>query len=188
MASMYSINVELTGVAPLRFNRYTGEKSTGGSAAHTDEAERKDSINRCYWLDDEKKVGLYVPAEAVKKCLMNGSSLANLKEGRKSLAQYLKATVFVNPIKIPLNTKTFDTMELITVRIPPRTGSRVNKYFCQLNPGWRLSFELGVFDERRSPDQIKLALKESGVLCGLLDARPEYGRFDISKWEVIKAK
>jgi len=179
----YEIEVELTGLVPIRFNRFTNEKSTGGTASHTEEAGKADAENRCYKNDN----GLYVPAEAVKRCLLNGINMAKIKEGKSSMVQYVKATVFIDPLEIPLNKKTYDYMKCLTVRIPPGPkGARVNKYFCYVKEGWNLIFKLQVFDERRDPDKLKLALTESGVLCGLLDGRPEYGRFEVTKWKVNK--
>lgn len=186
---MYKVNVELTGLAPIRFNRFTNEKPTGGTASHTDEAEKKDAINRCYWLDNEKQKGLYVPAEAVKRCLLNGINMAKIKEGKSSMINYVKATVFLDPLKIPLGKNSFDYMESITVRIPPGIkGSRVNKYFCYVKDGWKLPFVFNVVDDRRDSEKLKLALSEAGLLCGLLDGRPDYGRFEVTGWGVIKGK
>ncbi len=177
------IKVELTGIAPLRFNRFILESGPGGSAAKTDEALKADAEARCYRNDN----GLFVPAEAVKKCLLNGITMGKIKEGKSSMLPFVKATVFIRPKEISLGVKTYDDMEKLVVRIPPGPkGARVPKYFCYLHEGWKLAFTFDVYDTRRDPGKLKLALDESGLLCGLLDGRPDYGRFQVTKWEINK--
>lgn len=185
MSSGYEVKSEITGIAQLRFNRFILEAGAGGSASKTDEALKADAEARCY----KNSKGLFVPAEAVKKCLINGASMGKLKDGRSSMVPFIKATVFLTEKEIPLNKETYDGMEKLVVRIPPGIkGARVPKYFCYLNPGWQLNFTLYVADGRREAEKIKLALQEAGTLCGLLDGRPDNGRFEVTGWKVIKGK
>lgn len=55
-----------------------------------------------------------------------------------------------------------------------------------LNSGWRVNPVFNVFDDRIEEDKLKIALESAGLLIGVCDWRPEYGRFIVKKWEVEK--
>jgi hypothetical protein len=41
-------------------------------------------------------------------------------------------------------------------------------------------------DDRRSSDSIKRGMEEAGLLVGLCDGRPEFGRYIVTRFEVKK--
>ena len=67
---------------------------------------------------------------------------------------------------------------------PPRTGAACVIRRPMLNTGWHLPFTLMVVDDRRPADNIRRAIEEAGLLCGMGSWRPEYGRFILTDWEV----
>ena len=52
-----------------------------------------------------------------------------------------------------------------------------------LNTGWHLSFDIVLVDDRRNLGQVKQAVEEAGLLVGLGDFRPDYGRFVVKEWQ-----
>ena len=125
--------------------------------------------------------GLYMPRRAIKKAILDGSSRANIKVGRVALAKYLEATLFVEPREVPFGLTEPDEFEQFVVR--RKDGNSIIKRRPLLKPGWELTFEL-MLDENRDPAQVKVALESAGTLVGLGAGRPEYGRFIVISWKV----
>ncbi len=184
---MYQIKVTIEGIAPILFNRFTDEQKealetrrTGGT--RTKEDSKKEALTKVYRND----AGLYCPSVNIKKTFLNGITKGNIKEGRSSARPYLEATVFIQPSEVPFNVDEPDFIHEITGRIPPKTGARVIIRRPGLKEGWKLSFTLVVVDDRRSAESIRRGFEEAGLLVGLCDGRPEYGRFIVKDWQVIK--
>ena len=183
---MYEIKATIEGIAPILFNRFTEEqqkaleeRKTGGT--RTVAKSQAEALKKVYRNGN----GLYCPAANLKKSLLNGITKGNVKEGRGSARPYIEATVFIKPQEVEFGKKDPDFIHECTGRIPPKTGARVVLRRPGLREGWELSFSMIVMDDRRSADQIRLGWEEAGLLVGLCDGRPEYGRFILKEWEVI---
>lgn len=202
---MYRIETTIEGVAPLLFNGWSetaldnlDKAITGGkltTAQRVDEAWQK-----LYWrptpggpitvLRGEEPqralTGVYLPRWNVKKAMMEACSMANLKEGRKSLAPYIAATVFLD------GDAAFATTDVVIHacwgRRPPRTGQACLVRRPCVPIGWRLPVRLLVMDDNRQPTRLRECLEAAGVFVGLGSWRPEYGRFVVRGWEVQRAK
>ena len=182
----FEIEVELTGIAPMAQHRLTDEdidkidkNATGGRKAAN--SKKGEAIDRMYYRPDGY-IGL--PKRNIKACLLEGVKRANLKYGRASLAPYVKATVFVKEDMPSLGIKEPEFIERFPVQ--KKDGQQVIVVRGGLNAGWKITFHLLVIDERRDADQLKIAFEEAGILVGLGAGRPEYGRFELTKWKVVK--
>jgi hypothetical protein len=180
---MYRIRGQIEGIAPILFNRFTEQavadmeaKKTGGRKTHD---ERMDEAYRLVYRDGH---GLSLPPGNLKKCFLQGAQKAGLKEGRASAVPYLQATVFVEG-ELNFGKENPDFVHECTGRRPPRTGGACVIRRPALETGWRLSFQLAVMDDRRSAEHIKRAIEEAGLLVGLGDGRPDFGRFILTEWE-----
>ena len=182
----YEVKVELTGIAPHAQHRLTDEdiakidkSSTGGRK--TTGAKKDEALERMYYREDGF---IGVPKRNIKSCLLEGIKKANLKYGRSSLAPFVKATVFIQEDMPSLGAKVPDFIERFPVQ--RKDGQQVIVVRGGMNTGWKLAFTLLVVDERRDADQLKAGLEEAGILVGLGAGRPEYGRFEVTGWQVIK--
>lgn len=186
---MYQIKTEIEGIAPILFNRFTEEnqkdvevgRSTGRQTA---DAKKELSLNKVYRNND----GLFCPASNVKKATVLACGISQLKHGRKSLGPIINAVLFLDPMEIPFGVSKPDFIHEQVGRIPPRTGARVILYRPALNIGWKLSFTINVFADSVGFEQVKRALQDAGIFQGLCDGRPEYGRFIVNTFELIKEK
>jgi len=182
---MYKINVELTTISPLAMHRLTEDdiekirKGSTGGKKKPDDAQ-KEALDRCYWDKDE----IVIPKRNIKKCLLEGIRKSGLKYGRGSLEPYVKATVFIDGELIPIGKKKPDSFEQFPVQ--RKDGGQVIVTRALFNTGLKIGFTLSVFDDRRDADQLRVAMDEAGLLCGLCAGRPEYGRFEVTKWKVVK--
>jgi hypothetical protein len=71
-------------------------------------------------------------------------------------------------------------------RVPPRTGAMVPIRRPAMNAGWKVSFTLAVMNDSIGEGQIREALDHAGLMVGVGSWRPQYGRFRVTSWEVIK--
>ena len=73
--------------------------------------------------------------------------------------------------------------DLQIVRIPPGPkGARVPKYFAQF-PEWEAKFEILITDDSMPEETIKDSIVAAGIYNGLLDGRPDYGRFVMNEFK-----
>jgi hypothetical protein len=198
---MYQITGKLQGTADLLFNRMTPKEllalqgGTGGGKI-PDSVWREDAIQKCP-VDENGKA--HIPSWMFKQVVAAGARAGNLKEGRKNIAPYLIATVFVEGLiyitpatpdyikEIPSQREIpFDYMHEHPGKRPPKTGGACMIYRPAFKTGWTASFTLNVLDPRRSPEQVRIALEEAGILVGIGSWRPEHGRFIVTDWSHTK--
>jgi hypothetical protein len=183
---MYTIRGTIEVVAPILFSKWTEQASeniktgaTGGK--FTDDQRMAEAMEKVYRNDS----GLFLPPWNFKKCLLEGTMKAGLKEGRASAAKFFEATIFVQG-DLLFGVEEPDFIHETPGRRPPKTGGACLIKRPALNAGWRLPFQLMIVDDRRSPEHIKRAVEEAGLLVGLGSWRPEYGRFVLTEWAVTK--
>lgn len=178
---MYKINSTIEGVSPILFNKIVSLKT--GRGRPTEAEEEKAARERVY----RNSNGLFLPAQNLKRSMRYGAARAGLKVARKGFEPYIRAAVFVEPTEIEFGKNEPDFFLPSYVRIPPGTrGALVYKLRPGLNPGWKVSFLLNVFDDHIEEDKLQIAVETAGLLIGVCDWRPEYGRFVIKDWEVSK--
>lgn len=181
---MKTFEVHIQGVAPLRMNRLTsGTKEnlyTGASAKKMDEKEKiVDAYNRTYKNTDGKYI---VEGRAIKACLVKGA--AKVKLGRYAASSTLKATLYVDGREIPLLHKREPNIIDIPCKVPPKTGALVVKLFACFEE-WELKFNLIITDERIPSNTVKQSIIEAGLYAGLLDGRPDFGRFVLKEFTEV---
>ena len=183
---MYHIKVQVQGVSPVAFNRPSDDlKASIESGKGGGRRSVQQSMNEAEQKVYSNGEGLYMPWRWLKKVLLEGCTLANLKYQRRSLYPYLDGAVLVLEKEIPLNKDTRDFIYERWGRIPPRTGAMAIIRTPALNAGWQAAFTLVVGDDGINSDQVQLALAAGGTLRGVGNNRPEFGRFEITGWEVI---
>jgi len=184
--------VEIIGICPILFNRFLPEamevlddpSKRGKKKAKN--AKMVEAQRKVYRMNDAEKGPIGIPACNLKKSLLQGCGMAGLKIGRKSAEPYMRATVFLGKPFIPIiGKKKPDGIHECTGRIPPRTGSRAIIRRPYLDAGWRCEFELHATDERIGQEMLFEALSEAGLIVGVCDYRPEFGRYDIKGFEEL---
>ena len=180
------VRVEITGIegSGLLFNNprsmFTEEEAKGQVISTTRKRDPiKEAETRAYRMKDGT---LYVPAEAIKGCLVN--SAAYKKLGKYAAKPIIAGSVQILPQQISLGTKNYDVDERTVVikgrgrviRARPTLGS------------WKLSFDL-IYDTAfiQSGNLIRAMLEEGGSRVGIMDFRPaklgSFGMFTVTKWQ-----
>lgn len=181
-AKMRKIIITIKGLSPLRHNRFIEtSKSASGRAKTTDEQDIKEALTRSY-RDEEGK--FYLPKHAIKKTIIEGGK--KVKVGRGGASNLLKAILFVDEEMNYLKTGEHKIMKDM-VRVPPRTGARIMKMWV-VNEDWECTIPLTLLDDTFPINALKESIESAGIYYGLLDGRPEFGRFNLEKFEVMKTK
>ena len=175
---MYQVDGLLKGLVPILFNAYT-TKARSGKLRHE---ELLEEATRRVYRDPETQV-LVWPGWNLQRCMEDGARLGEVKLGRKSIGQYLRALVAVEGDP-SFGRVDYDGLHTCMGRIPPRTGAMVELFRPKLDPGWTLSFRLLVHNTSIDPDTLKQVLQFGGLLAGMGSWRPRYGRFAVERFEV----
>lgn len=184
---MYQVKGTLVGSCDLLFNRMTkraidsidGGKSPGKITREQDIAD----CDERYYTDPDGRTIIH--PWTFKVVVANGAKKGGIKEGRTSFAPYFMATVFVDGfIYIDPDKPTY--IHECIGRRPPKTGGACVIRRPAWPTGWTADFTLNVLDDHRNADNIKSSIDEAGLLVGIGSYLPEYGRFTLKNWEVIR--
>lgn len=187
---MYKINCVLVGVAPIMFNKPLAEAiesvdtgRTGGKK--TVDQKVAEAYRKLHFTPDGF---ICMPDWNLKVSFIEGASMANLKEGRRGLGQYLKGSLFVAGAAIfDPKRKEPDGIDERPGRIPPGPkGAMAILRRPILKEGWRLPVSITITDDNRTPNRIREAIECAGLLAGLGAFRPQFGRFLVESFEVSK--
>lgn len=193
---MYTIDVTITGTAPLLQHKFPLETLHG----LMDGARRKTgSVNYAQeWLATMyTRDGLLIqPATHIEAALVRAASGFRIKGSRnKTYKDLMKAYVLVSPDEIPhqrddmpvpapgpeLALHPTDHLSVNVQRVIV-ARSAVARARLQISAGWDLDFTITVNDDQIPPDVVQTILVEAGRAVGIGDYRPRYGRFAITRF------
>lgn len=176
---MYKVDYVIEGLAPLLFNRPEDERKTLGTIS---EEQRMENAKAKVHTNGH---GLFIPAWNLKVTLLNGAK--SCLKGKASISNYVKASVF--PVDGLFGRDSYDFMHETWGRVPPKTGALVKIWRPALREGWNMKGAFNVTDDRLTPDALKLAWEQAGLMVGIGSWRPEFGRFIVKEWSAgAKAK
>jgi len=180
-STTYEVTVE--GVSPLLMHAPSGMGESSGKKGVIPPA--KEEAKKALYLDAEGNI--VVPARCVEGALVRAaSSLKAPGQGRKTLKNYILAGAIVEPLDIPLDAPEGYEVDRRRVVIQRAGIIRARPRFDK----WALSFKLQIVDEYlTSPgmdDTLRRLFDEAGSLVGLLDFRPRFGRFKVTKFKKVE--
>lgn len=136
----------------------------------------------------DSKGFLYVPAQAIKGCMLNACSF--VKIGKFSAKPIIAGGVRISPIEIQildLKGKPVKDYEIDLRTVVIQGKNRVVKSRPKIS-NWKLNFEI-MYNEKMISDNdiIRQILTDAGERIGILDFRPQksgdFGCFQITKWK-----
>ena len=175
---MYKVEMVFEGLSPLRMNRFSPDALKGTSI----KLSRPQLIQDAHARSFKDKQGYYVPGLNVKTAICYGGK--RVKIGRLFASASLRAIFHVED-RVRLPAEFTPVIEEGYVQIPPGSGKRVAKFWVCF-PQWTISFACSVLDDRFPSEAILNSAKEAGLYCGLLDGRPEHGRFSVEDFRVVE--
>jgi len=175
---MKTILFEIKGLAPLKFDRWVGGIEPKNEEGYKKKAEQKVHL--------DNKGFISVPANAIKAAIRLASSEVGKKMMAKKNRQTIASSVFIEPAMLSTGKKKYDemAMDIVTRKGVGDKVTRVST-FRPLIKEWKVSGEMQLALD--TPEEFaKSCLELAGLRYGLLGHRPEFGRFELTKWQVKK--
>jgi hypothetical protein len=179
----YRVEVDLTGTADMLFHRWNNEGVAGKAAARKNSAAKKtDDIESYVWRNPKDE--LCIPGEYLRQAIVHAAKYRqDPRSPRKSAMDLFKASIVALTALASLGTKKWDYEDRRRAVIQRNAITRVRPAMLS---GWKATFELLVL----SPEYIDEAMLQdtivqAGMLIGLADYRPTYGRFRVTKFTKI---
>ena len=171
------IEVKLESVCPLLMDKFNGEKNT----AKTEEDYEREAEHKIY-RDTKGNIG--IPSCNFKACIREAASELGMKRDGKKNRQMIRAGVFFDNEVISINKKNYDIMRKdIVTRGKGDKVTRVPTFRPQINK-WDVIFNINLVGVQ--PEFIVQALELGGLKYGIGGYRPEFGRFIVKSWKVLK--
>lgn len=179
----YRLAFQLTGTSDLLFHRWNAEavdekaKAKKGSAA-----KKSDDVESYIYRNDDGE--LCVPGEYVRQAIIMAAKFRqDPRSPRKSAMDLYKAGV-VSLTNLASTGKKdpdyYDTRRVVVQR------AGINRTRPAIKVGWKAEFEFLILTpEYIAPMDLHAVLTQAGVLVGLADFRPTFGRFGITSFEVL---
>ncbi len=166
---MRTFIAKIEGVAPFRMNKPNLGTITPKKV--NEDWLIKDAYDKCH---TNGKGEYIITKEMQKKAIVNGASKVRL--GRGKAKGEMKAIMFPIEDAILKHEKENINISKTIVRIPPRTGALVPKYFIDILK-WHSELKFTVWDDAMPEEIIEQVFINAGFYFGLGAGIPEYGRF-----------
>lgn len=192
----YTVTVQVTGTATMLFHAWSNEAVAEKAAARKGSAAKKtDNVESYVYRNDKNHIcipGKYLIGTLINK--QNGAAkfIQDPRSPRKSAVDLFKAGIVsltelapIVPVGSEGPTRNWDYIDRQRVTVQQAGITRERPAF---KAGWRAEFQLMcLLPEYISPDLLHITLTRAGMLVGLADYRPTYGRFRLDSFKVLKA-
>lgn len=191
---MYAVSCTIRGVAPLMQHRFPmpdlasmskgGKKSTGAKDYSEEWREY------LYTAD-----GMIVqPSSHIEGAMVKAAAGFKITGKRgKSYKDLFQANMFIDPVEIPHGIAVPEELDCdadkplyIDMRPVIVMRARVVRLRPTLKTGWELSFTINVIDDELPYEILSDVLNLAGKTVGIGDYRPKFGRFMVTRFELVK--
>lgn len=183
MQKPYRVAVELEGSCPLLFHRWNNESVEAKSKAKKGSVEKKtDDVESFLWRNEQGNV--CIPGEYVRQSVIHASKYEqDPRSPRKSMMDLMKAALVSLTELADTGLKEPDYWDKRRVVIQRNAVTRSRP---ALKEGWKAGFILMVNLPEYVPAQrLNHILQQAGRIVGLADFRPSFGRFNVTRFEVL---
>ncbi len=191
---MYQVKCKIDGIVPMMQDRYA--MPNDGPTRKKAKTTWKEDLPKKAYVD---KVGTYIPTDNIRMMLIGnklrmgaatilGSHIEKAKG--TSYKGFCQACIWVigpkDPQKVYLTPKrkTFDDYDERTFINASKSRSITRRPIA--TTPWSLEFIVQVTDDIMDQSKVKELFEVAGLRCGCGAYGPTFGRFVISKWEVVK--
>lgn len=179
----YRAEVAIRGDADILFHRWNCEaveakaKSAKGSAA-----KKSDNVESYVYRNDDSE--LCLPGEYLRQAIVAAAKFRqDPRSPRKSAQDLVKAAVVSLTPLASLGVREWDYEHRCRVQVQRNGITRVRP---ALRAGWTATFVFMVnLPEYVAPEMLQSLLTDAGRLVGIADFRPTYGRFQVTRFEVL---
>lgn len=196
-----NVRVRIEGHQPLIFhnsqlanplNRWSKlMKDVTGKRKKTDadllELQRLEFMGGLYYDD---AIGVYMPGQWIEATLV--AAMASVKRGQK---KNVRGGLYVDNAKIPLeydgprdldemwSSGKFHRLDIVSVM-----RSKVLRCRPCFQPPWAAEFTMTIVPQVLNVSDVQDALIHASMLEGLGDYRPKFGRYNVTRFGVVKQK
>ena len=175
---MEKIDFEIEGIAPLLMDQWIDEAQPKNEEGYKKQAELKA-------YRDEKGF-LCIPSTVLKACIREAAGEVGKKMETKKNKQTIRSAIFLEPNNLLINNKQNKhdgIVRHIVTRKQSTQATRIATYRPIINK-WKIQGTINSFGVPK--DFIKECIELGGFRYGLCGFRPEFGRFKLNKFEVVK--
>lgn len=179
----YRSQVEIQGVCPILFHKWNVESIASKAAAKKGSAEKKsDDIDSYVYRNDKGEI--CIPGEYLRGAIIHAAKFQqDPRSPRKSAMDLFKAAIVSLTELASLGSKDWDYLDKRRVVIQ-RNG--ITRCRPAMKEGWKAKFILMCnLPEYVDGNLLNQTIQQAGKLIGLADFRPSYGRFLVTKFEVL---
>lgn len=180
----FTISASIRGTAPMLFHRWSNEDVAEKSAAKKNSKVKKTDNLEAYISRNEDKL-ICLPSEYIRMALINSSKYdQHPQKPRASAYELFKAGILCTPELCVLNggVSDWDYEDKRRVVIQRAAITRTRPAFKE---GWHCDIEItSLLPDLIDHDFLYKALVRAGMLIGVADFRPTYGRFAVTRFEL----
>ena len=184
----FSVNLKIQGSQDILFHRWNDEAVQAKAEAKRGSIEKKtDDLESYVYRDDRGFIA--VPGRYIIRSIVEaGRNFSDPRSSRKTAKDLVQAAVMCDELYSPIlvngqPTKDWDYEDRQRVCIMRNAVTRTRPAFRK---GWQVEFTLvSLVPEHITPDFLRKLVDNAGMLIGLGDFRPTYGRFKVVNWEVL---
>ena len=190
----YTASIRIEGDSSILFHRRQSDAvEAKAKAAKGSAAKKSDNVESYVWRNDDGYICL--PGEYVRGSMIdprNGAAKyqQDPRSSRKSALDLFRAGVVSLTDLAVITTAEgvkADTWDYIDRRRVTVQRAGVTRQRPAFNEGWSAEFELMVLlPQYISPSLLRRTLTDGGRLVGVGDFRPTFGRFSLTKFDVIE--
>jgi len=183
IATPYIANVEIVGTTGFLFHRWSCDAvEEKMNSLKNSKAKKTDNIESYVYRTEKGE--LAIPGEYLRQALIHAAKFRqDPRSPRKSAMDLFKAGVVSLTELAPLGVKDWDMLDRRRVVIH---GSAITRERPAMRKGWKIRVQIQVLlPEYITPDLLSDVLTSAGKLIGIGDFRPTFGRFRVTKFEVV---
>lgn len=184
MSQPYRASVTISGHADILFHRWNNEAvAEKAASAKGSVAKKSDNVESYVWRNEEGHICL--PGEYLRGSIVMAAKFhQDPRSPRKSAMDLFKAGVVSLTDLASLGAEKWDYEDRRRVVIQRSGITRVRP---AMRKGWTATVELMITTpEYIGQDFLQQVITKAGLLVGVGDFRPTYGRFGITNFEVLK--
>lgn len=180
---MYEINVSVTGITSLLFNKFIQDELEPKSKRQTGVTKEKDPKDKLYIADGK----IYTPASHFEGMFVNAAKNFKVRgKGKSTYSKLAGSAIAVLPAAIIHKHQEYTIFR--TTAVNPTTKGRMIVDRPMMTT-WALDFTVRVLDDEFPIEVVKEILDYGGTYVGIGDWRPDrkgkYGKFIVTAFKLV---
>jgi hypothetical protein len=183
MSQPYRASVTINGHADILFHRWNNEAvAEKAASAKGSAAKKSDNVESYVWRNEEGT--LCLPGEYLRGSIVMAAKFhQDPRSPRKSAMDLFKAGVVSLTDLASFGVKDWDYLDRRRVVIQRNSVTRERP---AMRKGWKATIDLMVTTpEYINPDFLQQVIAKAGLLVGVGDFRPTYGRFGVANFKIL---